>query len=1055
MHNYSESSLVEAPTIALFAQLGYETVNAFSETFGKHGTLGRETSADVVLVPRLRTALRRLNPTLGREAIDAAIEELTRDQSVLSMANANREVHRLLKNGVRVSFRGEDDEEKVETVRVIDWQIAANNDFLLAAQFKVSGDMYNRRPDLVGFVNGLPLILIELKATHRQLKHAFDDNLRDYKDTIPQLFWYNALIMLSNGRESKVGSITAGWEHFFEWKKISDEHEQGVVSLETMVRGTCEPGRLLDIVENFTLFNDAGGALVKLIAKNHQFLGVNHALDAVRSLGKNAGRLGVFWHTQGSGKSYSMVFFSQKVLRKIPGNWTFLIITDRQELDDQIYKTFQNVGAVTEHQMQATSGEHLQQLLREDHRNIFTLIQKFHIERGSTYPKLSDRSDIIVMTDEAHRTQYDLLALNMRNALPHAAFIGFTGTPLMAGEEKTRQVFGDYVSVYNFGQSEKDGTTVPLYYENRIPELQLTNENLNEDMEHIIEEAALDDAQERRLEREFAREYHLITHDGRLETIAADIVSHFMERGFRGKAMVVSIDKATAVHMYDKVQKHWKSYLDNLQTQAKKLGTSEESLQDNIAYMEQTDMAVVVSQAQNEVDDFRQKGLDITPHRRRMVKEDLETKFKNEDDPLRIVFVCAMWMTGFDVPILSTLYLDKPMRNHTLMQTIARANRVFPYKVNGLIVDYLGVFRDLQKALAIYGTASGGGVQEGEVPVKGKEALVAQLEAALADATAFCVEQGIDTAAILATGTQDFKRMSRMQDAVDVLVSYDEIKKRYLSLTGTIAQLFKAMLPDPAANVFVARVALFVALARDIRQLADTTDISDILDDIEQLIASSVATRRYIIRESSEPYNSSTSRIDLSTIDFDALRAYFEHARQHIEAEKLRGAINSKLKRMVQLNRSRANYQENFQRLIDDYNSGSANIQLFFDNLITLAKELNDEEQRHIAEQLSEEELTVFDLLTRPAIELTEKEQDEVKKVARELLATLKHEKLVLDWRKKQQARAKVEKTVEVILDKLPRAYSKTLYDQKCSEVFQHIFDSYYGLGKSVYEEAG
>ncbi len=671
---------------------------------------------------------------------------------------------------------------------------------------------------------------------------------------------------------------------------------------------------------------------------------------------------------------------------------------------------------------------------------------------------LSDRSDIIVMTDEAHRTQYDILALNMSNALPNAAFIGFTGTPLMVGEEKTRQVFGDYVSVYNFGQSVQDGTTVPLYYENRIPELQLTNENLNEDMEHIIEEATLDDAQEQRLEREFAREYHLITHDGRLETIAADIVSHFMERGQRGKAMVISIDKATAVRMYDKVQKHWKSYLDNLKTQVK----NNPALQDNLAYMEQTDMAVVVSQSQNEVDDFRKKGLDITPHRRRIVKEDLETKFKDEDDPLRIVFVCAMWMTGFDVPSLATLYLDKPMRNHTLMQTIARANRVFPHKVNGLIVDYIGVFRDLQKALAIYGTASGGSVQEGEVPVKSKEKLVEQLEQVIAETSAFCTEQGIDTAAILAASVQDFKRMSLMQDAVDVLVSYDDIKKRYLSLTGTIAQLFKAILPDVAANVFVARVALFVALAREIRQMTDATDsgILGILDDIEQLIANSVATRRYVIRESGEPYDpsasdSSTSRVDLSTIDFDALHAYFEHARQHIEAEKLRGAINSKLKRMVQLNRSRANYQENFQRLIDDYNSGSANIQLFFDNLIALAKELNAEEQRHIAEQLSEEELTVFDLLTRPAIELTEKEQDEVKKVARELLATLKHEKFVLDWRKKQQARARIEKTIEEVLDKLPRAYSKNLYDLKCMEVFQHIYDSYYGLGKSVYEAAG
>src|SRR5258708_1059890 len=283
-----------------------------------------------------------------------------------------------------------------------------------------------------------------------------------------------------------------------------------------------------------------------------------------------------------------MVFFSQKVLRKIPGNWTFLIVTDRQELDDQIYKTFQNVGAVTEHQVQAENGEHLRQLLQEDHRNIFTLIHKFHTEKGQTYPKLSGRSDIIVITDEAHRTQYDILALNMRNALPNAAFIGFTGTPLMTGEEKTREVFGDYVSIYNFSQSVEDGTTVALYYENRIPELQLTHAHLNEDVEGLIEEAELNEGQQKRLEREFAREYHLITHDDRLERIAEDIVKHFMGRGQMGKSMVVSIDKASAVRIYDKVQKCWRRYLDGLRVRLAS------PLRDKIAYMETTDMAVGV-----------------------------------------------------------------------------------------------------------------------------------------------------------------------------------------------------------------------------------------------------------------------------------------------------------------------------------------------------------------------------------------------------------------------------------------------------------------------------
>ncbi len=1058
MHNFSESTLVEQPTIGLFAQLGYETAHTFSETFGRHGMLGRETNAEVVLVSRLRTALERLNPGLADEAIQLAVDELTRDRSALSPANANREVYRLLKNGITVHIRDEGEQEITETVRVIDWNAPDNNDFFLASQFWIAGEMYKRRADLVGFVNGLPLIFIELKATHQRLENAYRDNLRDYRDTIPQIFWYNAFILLSNGHESKIGSMTAGWEHFFEWKKISSEDEKGAISLETIIRGTCEKTRLLDIVENFTLYNDAGGALVKLIARNHQFLGVNNALEAVRSIKQNQGQLGVFWHTQGSGKSLSMVFFSQKVLRKIPGNWTFLVVTDRQELDDQIYKTFSNVGAVTEHQVQAESGEHLQQLLREDHRNIFTLIQKFHTDKGQTYSKLSARSDIIVITDEAHRTQYDILALNMRNALPNAAFIGFTGTPLMkTGEEKTRAVFGDYVSIYNFGQSVADGTTVPLFYENRIPELQLTNVNFNDDMEQLIEDAELNEGQQKRLEREFAREYQLITRDERLEKVAEDIVAHFMERGEMGKAMVISIDKATAVRMYDKVQAHWKLYLEKLRQQLHGYTEGEPArqlLQDKIAFMETTEMAVVVSQSQNEIDDFRKKGLDILTHRRRMLKDDLETRFKQADDPLRIVFVCAMWITGFDVPSLSTLYLDKPMRNHTLMQTIARANRVFQDKLNGLIVDYIGVFRDLQKALAIYGSASGGDVKEGEMPVKDKGELVAALKKAIAETGDFCQQQGIDVQKILETTASDFKRAQLVENAVDALLVNDEIKKKYLALASVVARLYKAILPDTAANAYSAIVALFAVIAMRIQRTLPDSDIHGILDDIEHLMDISVATKGYVIREASLPYDSS-SHIDLSQIDFDALKAHFEKAHKHTEAEKLRGAVNSKLKRMVQLNRSRTDYLEKFQRLIDEYNMGSMNVEIFFDKLVVLTQELNAEEQRHIAEQLTEEELAVFDLLTRPDMQLAEKEKDEVKKVARTLLETLKREKLVLDWRKKQQERAKVLTAVRDILDRgLPRAYSKDLYERKCDEVYQHIYDSYYGQGRSIYAAA-
>ncbi|MFQ5796234.1 MAG: type I restriction endonuclease subunit R [Candidatus Bipolaricaulia bacterium] len=1052
MGKYSEDALIEQPAIALFAELGWETANCFHEFEQAGGSpLGRETKTEVVLVPHLRPALERLNPDLPAEALDQAIEELTRDRSAMSLAQANRKVYHLIKDGVKVKIPDADGEgETIETVRVIDWNEPGNNDFFLASQFWVTGEMYTRRADLVGFVNGLPLVLIELKATHRRLETAYTGNLTDYKQAIPQLFWYSALIILSNGSRSKVGSVTAAWEHFTEWKKINSEGEEGIISLETMIRATCEPTRLLDLVENYMLFMEAQGGLIKLVAKNHQYLGVENAIEALWEIKSREGRLGVFWHTQGSGKSVSMIFFAQKVLRKIPGNWTFVIVTDRTELDDQIYKTFASTGVVTEKQAQATSSAHLRQLLREDHRYVFTLIHKFRTEKGEEHPVLSERSDIIVMTDEAHRSQYDTLAMNMRTALPNVSFIAFTGTPLIVGEEKTRQVFGDYVSIYNFKQSVGDGATVPLYYENRIPELQLTNENLNEDMERLLEEAELDEEQEKKLEREFAREYHLITREDRLETVAEDIVEHFMGRGHQGKAMVVCIDKATAVRIYDKVQKYWKKYLDRLRTLRTFVPEEERSeIETKIHYMEETDMAVVVSQSQNEIEEMRQKGLDITSHRKRMVTEDLDTKFKDPDNPFRIVFVCAMWMTGFDVPVCSTIYLDKPMRNHTLMQTIARANRVFRDKVNGLIVDYVGVFRNLQRALAIYGSGSGGGVEEGDTPVKDKSDLVESLKQAIAEATAFCGEHGIELDVIQAA--EGFEQVKLLDDAMDAILVNDESKKRYLLLAGNVSKLYKAVLPDPTGNELAPKCTLLKVIAQKIRSLTPPADISGVMGEVEKLLDASVAAEGYVIREPPESY-STAHLVDLSEINFEALKAKFEQRRKRIEVEKLRGSINSKLRKMVRLNRTRMDYLEHFQKMIDEYNAGSLNIDEFFKRLVAFAQSLNDEERRGIAEQLSEEELALFDLLTKPEMQLTNEEEQQIKKVARDLLETLKREKLVLDWRKRQQSRAQVRVTIEDILDRgLPQAYTRELYQKKCDAVFQHVYDAYYGAGKSVY----
>ena len=347
MTSYTEDTLIEQPAIQLLGSLGWKTANCYQETFGAHPSQGRESSGEVVLRPRLRAALERLNPDAPAAAVEQAVEELCRDRSSLGAVYANREVYGLFKNGVPVNLRDDEGIENVALLRVIDWENAQNNDFFLASQLWVSGEIYKRRCDLVGFVNGLPLVFIELKAAHKNIQNAYDGNLTDYKSSIPQLFWYNAMIILSNGSQSRMGSISSHWEHFAEWKKINAEGEAGVISLETMLRGVCPPERLLDLVENFVLYEEAKGGLRKIIARNHQYLGVNNAFEAVRS-GQQDGRLGVFWHTQGSGKSYSMVFFSQKVLRKLPGHWTFLIVTDRLDLDDQIYKNFANSGVVTE-----------------------------------------------------------------------------------------------------------------------------------------------------------------------------------------------------------------------------------------------------------------------------------------------------------------------------------------------------------------------------------------------------------------------------------------------------------------------------------------------------------------------------------------------------------------------------------------------------------------------------------------------------------------------------------------------------------------------------------
>jgi type I restriction enzyme, R subunit len=1039
---YGELALVEMPAIDLLTALGWTFKNLYAETFGELGSEGRESESQVILTRRLHAALVALNPGLPADAYAQAIEQLAQDRSKQIAVNANRDFYRLLKDGVKVKVPDEHGGHSTETLRVIDWATPAHNEFFLASQMWVAGDMYRRRCDLLGFVNGLPLVFIELKRPAVPLKSAFDDNLRDYRgQSVPQLFHPNAFILLSNGSDTKVGTLTSGWEHFFDWKRVADEDEAGKVSLERALRGLLEPARLLDYIENFTVFEEGKGGLIKKTAKNHQFLGVNKSIARLVELRETEKlerkRLGVFWHTQGSGKSLSMVFFTQKVLRRVLGSCTFVIVTDREELDDQISKTFKATGATAREDVRATSGEHLKELLRGNERYIFTLIQKFRNEPGLPYPELSSRSDVIVITDEAHRSQYDIFALNMRNALPNAGFIGFTGTPLIKGEEeRTREVFGDYVSVYDFARSIEDGATVPLYYENRIPEVQLTNQELNRDLEALLEAAELDEAQEKKLEREFGREYHIITREDRLEAIAKDMVAHFTGRGYRGKAMMVCIDKATAVRMYDKVQAHWKAEIARLKSElGQAQGDDRERLIARIHLLEHTDMAVVVSQGQNEVEDLKAKGLDIVPHRQRLLKGGLDEKFKDEKDKLRLVFVCAMWITGFDVPTCSTIYLDKPMRAHTLMQTVARANRVAPGKESGLIVDYVGIFRALQDALATYARPEGGG--GGSSPIMEKAELVAALETALNEVAGFAQARGVTLETIAAARGLD--RVGLIGDAVEAFLATEADKKAFLQMAGRVARLFKAILPDPLANALAPLAVLVSYLAATIRAQTDPPDISAVMGDVEELLNDSIATEGYRIGPASRP----EALVNLSEIDFEALQAKFAQGHKRTEAEKLKWLIEGKLAQMMKVNSSRADFAEKFQKLIDAYNAGSQNVEAFFEELKTFARGLTEEEQRAVAEGLDEEELALFDILTKPEPVLTKAEEAEVKKVCRELLATLKREKLVLDWREKQQARAGVLQAMKIGMRRLPGAYTRDIRAEKMARAYAHVYDHF------------
>lgn len=1040
----SEDGIVERPALAMLQALGWQHVNLYDEQLGPTNSTGRTSFQQAYFPMHLRVALRKLNPTLPAEALTQAETELTRDRSAILPVAANREVLALVRNGIPVQVRRDDGKFDDLLVRVIDWRDISANHFLVASQVWIAGVLHKRRPDTIGFVNGLPLLLAEWKGPACPLADAYDDNLRDYRDTIPHLFPTNGFVILSNGLEAVMGAAHAPFEVFAPWKRLEEDGPDDP-SLETLLRATCEPARFLDLIESFILFDEARSGLRKIVGKYHQVLGVNRAIEAVRHIESNRGRLGVFWHTQGSGKSLSMVMFAEKVLRRLGGNYTFVVVTDRAELDDQIAGQFATAGALTRdiHQAQAGSRAHLKELLAGNERYVFTLIQKFNTAEREPMPVLSERSDIIVMTDEAHRSQYDQLAANMRVALPNASFIGFTGTPLIQGEEsRTREVFGDYVSVYDFAQSVRDGATVPLFYEARKPELQLHSDDFREEMDALLDDAMLSEEQEKKLSQQFGRQYTLITAPDRLDKVAEDLSLHFAMRGYRGKAMFVAIDKATAVVMYDRVKAEVTCLIAQDEERLKAAHEAEgAAIAERLVWLRELDMAVVVSQSQNEIDDLRKKGLDILPHRERMQKEDLEAKFKDPDDPLRLVFVCAMWITGFDVPTIGTVYLDKPMKNHTLMQTIARANRRAEGKTSGVIVDYVGVFQNLQKALAIYagGGEGGEGPDDNESPIKGKDELVASLEEALETARAFVQPLGVEPDAIMEV--RDFARLRLISQAVEVLIAPDERRREFLRLGAAVTKAYKAVLPDERATPYLRPVAVFHTLSDAVKAKLGPVDISAVSARIAELLdekLEGVAILTPIVEG-----DTATGRVDLSGIDFDKLASLFATSPK-VTIEKLREGAEEKARRMVEANPTRVHLVERLEKLVADYNSGSVDAEQFFKSLKDFVGEMDQEKRRAAREELTEEELAIFDLLTNPEPKLTKAEEQEVKRVARSLLEKLQDLTSAIDWVRGQETRGVVWTEIRQRLNELPEMpYPQSLWDSKVQQVWDFVLRRY------------
>lgn len=1012
---------------------------------------GRANSSECILPEVFLNALRRLNPQVKDEVLKGILQDFRKDYSGTDMTDTNYKFYNRIRNGIKVEVQKEGKED-FDIVKIIDFEQPERNDFHCVNQMWIKGHFRYRRPDVLLFVNGLPVVFIELKNSTVKIEESYNKNLVSYRSDIPNVFAMNQICVLSNGLQTKIGAWNSKYEFFFEWLRVNDEKEkidreqiaEHGLSILNLIDGLFRKERLLDYIENFVFFDNKR---IKIIAKNHQYLGVNNLMESVKRREELKGKLGVFWHTQGSGKSYSMVMFVRKVKRKLHGNFTFLIITDREDLDEQIHKTFVRSEVIGDkEECQPGNAWQMRDFLSGNKPMVFTLIQKFQYDKTKQYPVLSTRNDIFVLVDEAHRTQYKQLAENMHTALPNANYIAFTGTPLLGSRRLTNQWFGDYVSEYNFAQAIEDGNTVPLFYSRRVPEVGLTNDWLDTDIDQICEEEELNNREKELLENSSSRIMEVIKREERLDRIAKDIAHHFPRRGFPGKGMVVSVDKYTAVKMYNKVQHYLTEEEKKLVEERNHAKTEEERAEKirQLEFLSKMEMAVVISKEEGEEDKFAAQGLDISLHRKKMEAitpegKDIEDRFKDKDDPLSLVFVCAMWLTGFDVPSLSTLYLDKPMKGHTLMQAIARANRVYPGKSCGIIVDYVNVFKYMQKALSEYAETDG----KEDYPAKDIEQLITNIERSISDTETFLLKIGIKTEDIIAE-EETINRLEMLRKAYDHILTKDEWKERFKVMSNLMINLYDAAKPEILERGWYNdKFAIIAHINGWLCNLIDDEKLRKARLRMAEALDRSVSAG---VSEQQATYGIHQGKvIDLSKLDVDAIRKEINKTPyKALETDDLRAFVERTLEQLINKNCTRVAFSQRYRNIIDRYNAGGSENEDYYKKLLQLIEDLKNEQSRSTDLGLEEEELEIFDLL-RADKKLTKAEEQKVILAAKNLYHKLSEEKervMVVDWFKDEQPRLQVFALIQTSLNKdLPESYDRVTFNDKTRLLFNHFVD--------------